>query len=78
MAVSRTDAREFLKDLKYVTGTLISSNCHLGGGLDGAVELYQLEENGLKRNVAVKTSRYPENHNESVENGKEAQENWQV
>ena len=53
------NARDFLQDLKTEFGNITPLNESLGAGLDGFVRLHKLEENGVKRKVAIKTATKP-------------------
>ena len=55
--LAEANAVEFLEDLTIVAAENLSAPIdQLGRGLDGLVELHELEENGEKKYVAVKTA----------------------
>ena len=79
MDLDKIDAKKFLSGLKVVTGSFGPLMCSLGGGLDGIVGLYELEKDGRKQKVAVKTAKKPANVDEAnEERAKNALENLRL
>ena len=53
------NAADYLQDLNIIFGTIGPCIELLGGGLDGRVELHELEENNATQKVAIKTTTKP-------------------